>query len=205
MQQLMTEEIAKTVPRLYEQDGAEDPTVYAHYFSCVNGWDWWLLEFDGTDEALGLVEGYDDELGYFSIKEMAELNRQMGFAAVERDEHFSTGILRMAGRSAASGMARYPLATVAGHALDGMGGLTETLEEALGSTVVVEYESGGDGGAFEAGTAPAGSAELERLIAAARSEADALATAGGWAAVRVGFGDAETIDCETGRTVYVAG
>lgn len=89
MQQLMTEEIAKTVPRLYGQDGAEDPTVYAHYFSCVNGWDWWLLEFDGTDEAFGLVEGYDDELGYFSIKEMAELNRQMGFAAVERDEHFS--------------------------------------------------------------------------------------------------------------------
>ena len=41
--------------------------------------------------------------------------------------------------------------------------------------------------------------------AAARSEADALAGAGGWAAVRVGFGDAETIDCETGRTVYVAG
>ena len=55
MQQLMTEEIAKTVPRLYGQDGAEDPTVYAHYFSCVNGWDWWLLEFDGTDEAFGLV------------------------------------------------------------------------------------------------------------------------------------------------------
>lgn len=72
-------------------------------------------------------------------------------------------------------------------------------------TVVVEYESGGDGGAFGVGTAPAGSAALERLIAAARSEADALAVAGGWAAVRVGFGDAETIDCETGRTVYVAG
>lgn len=111
----------------------------------------------------------------------------------------------MAGRSAASGMARYPLATVAGHALADMGGLPETLEEAFGSTVVVEHESGGDGGAFEVGTAPAGSAELERLIAAARSEADALAGAGGWAAVRVGFGDAETIDCETGRTVYVAG
>ena len=85
-----------------------------------------------------------------------------------------------------------------------MGGLSETLEEALGSTVVVEYESGG-GGAFEAGTAPAGSAELERLISVARSEADALAAAGGWAAVRIGFGDAETIDCETGRTVYIAG
>ena len=117
----------------------------------------------------------------------------------------AAGLLRVAGRSAASGMARYPLATVAGRALDGMGGLSETLEEALGSTVVVEYESGGDGGAFELGTAPAGSDELERLIAAARSEADALAIAGGWAAVRVGFGDAETIDCETGRMVYTAG
>lgn len=106
---------------------------------------------------------------------------------------------------AASGMARYPLATVAGHVVEGMGGLTETLEEALGSTVVVEYESGGDGGAFEAGTAPVGSAELERLIAAARSEADELARIGGWAAVRIGFGDAETIDCEAGRTVYAAG
>lgn len=113
-------------------------------------------------------------------------------------------MLRMAGRSAASGMARYPLATVDGCALDKMGGQLEALEEALGSTVVVEYEAGGDAGAFEVGTAPAGSAELERLIAAARSEADALALAGGWAAVRVGFGDAETIDCETGRTVYVA-
>ena len=63
----------------------------------------------------------------------------------------AAGLLRMADRSAVSGMARYPLATVAGHALDGMGGLPETLEEALGSTVVVEYESGGDGGAFEVG------------------------------------------------------
>lgn len=62
MQELMTGEIAEGLPRLYEQDG--------------------------TDEAFGLVEGYDDELGYFSIKEMEELNRQMGFAAIERDEHF---------------------------------------------------------------------------------------------------------------------
>lgn len=56
MQELMTREIAEGLPRLYEQDGAEDPIVYVHYFSCVSGWDWWLLEFDGTDEAFGLVE-----------------------------------------------------------------------------------------------------------------------------------------------------
>lgn len=156
-------------------------------------------------------EGYMAEWGVLTanVPAAAEWCRGRGNIAIDADVPAAllealeaAGLLRMAGRSAASGMARYPLATVAGHVLADMGGLPETLEEALGSTVVVEYESGGDGGAFEVGTAPA---ELERLIAAARSEADALAGAGGWAAVRVGFGDAETIDCETGRTVYVAG
>lgn len=147
-----------------------------------------------------------------NVPSAAEWCRGRGNIAIDADAPAAllealeaAGLLRTAGRSAASGMARYPLATVAGHALADMGGLPETLEEALGSTVVVEYESGGDGGAFEVGVAPAGSPELERLIAAARSEADELARIGGWAAVRIGFGDAETIDCETGRTVYAAG
>lgn len=166
---------------------------------------------DATDPR---SDGYMAEWGVLTanVPAAAEWCRGRGNIAIDPDAPASlletleaAGMLRMADRSAASGMARYPLATVAGHALDGMGGLPETLEEALGSTVVVEYESGGDGGAFEVGTAPSGSPELERLIVAARSEADALASAGGWAAVRVGFGDAETIDCETGRTVYTAG
>lgn len=156
-------------------------------------------------------EGYMAEWGVLTanVPAAAEWCRGQGNIAIDAaapaallEALEAAGLLRMAGRSAASGMARYPLATVAGHVLADMGGLPETLEEALGSTVVVEYESGG--GAFEVGTAPAGSSELERLIAAARSEADALATTGGWTAVRVGFGDAETIDCETGRTVYTA-
>ena len=150
------------------------------------------VEFDSMGEAVRLALVADEYVG-----------GGLAVLLLDAPDPRSEGYL--ADRSAASGMARYPLATVAGHVLADMGGLPETLEEALGSTVVIEYESGGDGGAFEVGTAPAGSSELERLIAAARSEADALAGAGGWAAVRVGFGDAETIDCETGRTVYVAG
>lgn len=167
-----------------------------------------VLLLDATDQR---SEGYMAEWGVLtaSVPAAAEWYRGRGNIAIDADVPAAlleaAGTVRMADRSTASGMARYPLATVAGHALDGMGGLSETLEEALGSTVVVEYESGGDGGAFEVGTAPSGSPELGRLIAAARSEADALAAAGGWAAVRVGFGDAETIDCETGRTVYATG
>ena len=166
-----------------------------------------VLLLDATDPR---SEGYMAEWGVLTanVPAAAEWCRGHGNIAIDAAVPAAleaAGVVRMASRSAASGMARYPLATVAGHALESMGGLTETLEEALGSTVVVEYESGGDGGAFEVGTAPAGSAELERLIAAARSEADELARIGGWAAVRIGFGDAETIDCETGRTVYATG
>lgn len=89
MQQLMTEEIAKTVPSLYEQDGADDPIVHVHYFSCVNGWDWYLTEYDPrTGEAFGLVRGFETEWGYFSVREMERVNREKGFGVVERDERF---------------------------------------------------------------------------------------------------------------------
>lgn len=170
-----------------------------------------VVLLDATDPR---SEGYMAEWGVLtaSVPAAAEWFRGRGNIAIDAgvpaallEALEAIGTVRMADRSAASGMARYPLATVAGHALDGMGGQLETLEEALGSTVVVKYESDGEGGAFEVGTAPAGSDELERFIAAARSEADALVYVGGWAAVRVGFGDADTIDCETGRTVYTAG
>ena len=121
------------------------------------------------------------------------------------DALVAAGVIESDGRPAASGMARYRTAAVSGLAMDKMGNQLDTLEEALGSTVVVEYESGGEGGAFEVGTAPAGSVEIDRLVAEARSEANGLAYGGGWAAVRIGFGGIESIDCETGRTVYIAG
>ena len=117
----------------------------------------------------------------------------------------AAGVIEPGGRLAVSGMARYRTAAVGARAVAEMGSRLDALEEALGSTVVVEYEEDGGGGAFEVGTAPAGSTELDALVAAARAVADAIVRGGGaWAAIRVGFGDAETIDCETGRTVYTA-
>lgn len=91
MQKLMTGEIAKGLPRLYERDGAEDPMVYVHYFSCVSGWDWWLTEYDpATGEAFGLVRRFATEWGYFSVAEMEGLNRSREFAVVECDERFES-------------------------------------------------------------------------------------------------------------------
>lgn len=83
---------------------------------------------------------------------------------------------------------------------------SEVSGEANELTVVVEYETELEGGAYEVGVALEGSPGLERLVSEARGEADALVEdGGGWAAVRIGFGDVESIDCESGRTVYVAG
>ena len=114
-----------------------------------------VLLLDATDPR---SEGYMAEWGVLTanVPAAAEWCRGRGNIAIDAAVPAAleaAGMLRTVGSSAASGMARYPLATVAGHALDGMGGLTETLEEALGSTVVVEYESGGDGGAPELGRA----------------------------------------------------
>lgn len=74
-------------------------------------------------------------------------------------------------------------------------------------TVVVEYEAGGDegGGAYEAGTAPAGSEELAAIVARATEEADRMAADGyEWAAVRAALGGVEDVDAETGATLHVA-
>ena len=83
---------------------------------------------------------------------------------------------------------------------------SEVSGEANELTVVVEYETELEGGTYEVGVALEGSPGLERLVSEARSEADAMVgNEGGWAAVRIGFGDVESVDCESGRTVYIAG
>lgn len=90
MQELLPKEIAKEIPPLYAQDGAEDPIAYVHLFSCLNGWDWYIAELDReSGEAFGLVKGFETEWGYFSIPEMENLNRSKGFEVIERDEHFA--------------------------------------------------------------------------------------------------------------------
>ena len=90
MQKLITEEVAKTIPALYAQEGSEDPVVYLHLFSCYSGWDWYITEYDPADgEAFGLVKGLETEWGYVYIPELEGINRAKGLNVIERDEHFS--------------------------------------------------------------------------------------------------------------------
>lgn len=89
MQKLMTEELASGLPPLYATEDERDPVARVRYFSRVTGWDWYLTEYDAeTGVAFGLVRGYETEWGCFSVREMEEANRSLGFGAIERDVRF---------------------------------------------------------------------------------------------------------------------
>ena len=114
------------------------------------------------------------------------------------------GVVELSGRSVRSGYCVYPLASVPPRALAGLRGYEETVRALAPLTVVLEWEDGEGGGAEEWGRAPRGEG-LDALVASASVEADALAAGGcEWAAVRVGSGGVEDVDCETGETVHVA-
>lgn len=59
-------------PALYATEGQDDPTVYAVYYHAGMGWSWFLLEYDPErDLAYGLVDGFFEEMGYFTLAELA--------------------------------------------------------------------------------------------------------------------------------------
>ena len=86
---LMTKELADTIPLLYANDGADDPDAVVarvKLFSPYANWTWYITEWDAeTGECFGLVEGFETELGYFTLDELAEATVLGGVPAVERD------------------------------------------------------------------------------------------------------------------------
>ncbi len=85
--QLMTEELRKKIPKLYSQEKEKDPVVYAKYFTPDSSWTWYVLEFDGKDTFFGHVDGFEPELGYFSLSELESVKGPLGLE-IERDLHW---------------------------------------------------------------------------------------------------------------------
>jgi len=52
MQRLLSKELIDGLPRLYEQQGVDDPVVYAKFFFPGGGWTWLVTE--GQPEAMTL-------------------------------------------------------------------------------------------------------------------------------------------------------
>jgi len=85
---LLTKEIIKKIPRLYEQeDKGLDAIVHVKFFTTWSNWTWYATEFDGEDIFFGLVDGFEKEFGYFSLSELESINGPLGLK-IERDLYF---------------------------------------------------------------------------------------------------------------------
>ena len=86
--ELLTKEVRGKLPPLYSQEEVEDPMVICKFFYPDFSWTWYAIEFDGTDQFYGLVDGFEKELGYFSLTELMSNRGKLGLP-VERDRYFT--------------------------------------------------------------------------------------------------------------------
>ena len=96
--ELMTKEQAEKIPAIYAHKNVrcyDDVLVPAKLFSPYTGWRWYITEMDTeTGTCFGLVEGFETELGYFSLDELAEATVFGGVPAVERDLYWQPKTIR---------------------------------------------------------------------------------------------------------------
>ena len=83
----MTAALERQLPPLRSTSNLPDPVAYGKWFHPMSNWTWYATEYDPqTGEMFGLVQGQEEELGYFSRQELEEtLVRGL---PVERDLYF---------------------------------------------------------------------------------------------------------------------
>jgi hypothetical protein len=91
---LLDQETRQRLPPLYsgEKLGLE-ALAQVKFFTPDSSWTWYGSEFDGEDTFFGLVNGFELELGYFSLLELQDARGPMGLP-IERDRHFQPTTLR---------------------------------------------------------------------------------------------------------------
>ena len=91
---LLTKAIRAKLPPLGSQEelGA-DAKVVVKFFTPDSNWTWFCVEYDGEDKFVGLVDGLEKELGYFSLSELQSIRGSLGLP-VERDLYWEPCTLR---------------------------------------------------------------------------------------------------------------
>ena len=87
--QLLTKAIIKKLPAMRETEGqGEEAIAQVKFFTPDSNWTWYGVEYDAEQRLFyGLVEGFDTEIGYFSLDELEEARGPMGLK-IERDRFF---------------------------------------------------------------------------------------------------------------------
>ncbi len=84
---LLTKELREKLPPLGSTESNPDPVAVCKFFTPDSNWTWWAIEFDGEDTFYGLVHGFEEEFGYFSLAELEATTGPLGLH-IERDLYF---------------------------------------------------------------------------------------------------------------------
>lgn len=89
---LLTTKIRKRFKEVGRQDDTRNPIVVAKFFNPVGSGTWYATEYDVENELffgyVSLFGDYNDEWGYFSLKQLKDVRLQMGLR-IERDKYFT--------------------------------------------------------------------------------------------------------------------
>jgi len=90
MSKLIPKEILVALPDLYDTEDTIDPLCQVKLFTPDSNWTWYIIEFshEDSDTCYGYVKGLENELGYFSLEEIADVRGALNLP-VERDIHFN--------------------------------------------------------------------------------------------------------------------
>ncbi|CRI66939.1 conserved hypothetical protein [Thiocapsa sp. KS1] len=87
-EKLLPKEVLSSLPPLGATEEEHDPVVRVKFFYPDFSWTWYAIEFDGEDLFYGLVDGFEKELGYFSLSELMQTRGKFGME-IERDFWFT--------------------------------------------------------------------------------------------------------------------
>ena len=86
---LLTKEITDKAQKQYKKGADIDgQMIVAKFFDPMGSWTWYLMNLaDDKDYAWGIVDGFEVEMGSFSMKELASIQLPLGLG-IERDMYF---------------------------------------------------------------------------------------------------------------------
>ena len=89
MDELIPISLRDSIPTLYQTKETKDPVCHIKLFTPDSNWTWYVIELfkEDMDTCYGYVQGLENELGYFSLKELRTIKGFLGLA-VERDVLF---------------------------------------------------------------------------------------------------------------------
>lgn len=88
---LLTKEIQRDLPKLYETANKNNPVAYVKFFTPDANWTWYILEGEEQENGdwlfFAYVQGIENEYGYVLLSELESVRGPFGLK-VERDIFF---------------------------------------------------------------------------------------------------------------------